>query len=58
VVGATVVLVVDVDVVVVEAGVVAVVDGSAAFEPPLQAATTRAATPARVTSGVLRNVTF
>jgi hypothetical protein len=58
VVGATVVLVVDVDVDVVGAGVVAVVVGSAAFEPPLQAAATSAATPARVTSGVLRNVTF
>jgi hypothetical protein len=57
VVGATVVLVVDV--VVVGAGVGAVVEvGVAAFEPPLHAAASIAATPATVTRGVLRNITF
>jgi hypothetical protein len=55
-VGASVVLVVDV--VVVGAGVVAAVVGAAAFEPPLHAGATRAATAAAVNSGVLRNVTF
>jgi hypothetical protein len=57
VVGATVELVVDVEVVV-GAGVVAVVVGVAALEPPLHAAASIAATPATVTSGVLRNITF
>jgi hypothetical protein len=47
-----------VDVAVVGAGVVAVVVGVAAVEPPLHAAANSAATPAAVTSGVLRNVTF
>jgi hypothetical protein len=57
VVSATVVLVVDVEVVV-GAAVVAVVVDVAAFEPPLHAAASITATPATVTSGVLRNMTF